>query len=119
MITEIPFDDKTTAAVRFSGTVKKKDYEFLIPMLEDKIERYGQINLYCEFDDFKGMDVSTLLEDTKFSFRHRNDFKKVAVVGPGTWMQWMTKLGHWFYNADLEYFDPDECEQALTWLKGK
>lgn len=119
MITEIPFDDKTTAAVRFSGKIEKKDYEFLIPMLEDKIQRYGKISLYCEFDHLEGMDVRTMVEDTKFSLRHKNDFKKIAVVGPGKWMDWMMKLGQWFYNADLEYFDKGEGEKALAWLKNK
>lgn len=119
MITQLPCNDPSIVAVRFNKKITEKDYDYLLPMLEDKLRRQGKLNLYCEFDGLEGMELNTIVRDGKFSLSHRHDFNKIALVGESKWMDWMMQLGDYFYSGDLKYFDKSKGEEALRWLKNK
>ena len=117
MITKLPCQDQSTVMVRFSNKITKQDYDYLLPMLEDKIQRHGKLNLYCEFDALEGIEWNAIVRDGKFFLDHQSGFNKIAVVGDSKWMDQMMRLGNYYYNGDLKYFDKSQGNTAIRWLR--
>jgi hypothetical protein len=106
-------------AVKVTGKLEKADYDSLIPKMEEKIRRYGKVNLYWEMEDFEGWQPSGLLQDLQFDIKHANDYKKIAMVGEKKWEKWMSNLMKPFTSAEIKYFDLTERRQAIEWVNEK
>ena len=105
-------------ATRAVGKLTEQDYNILIPILEEKVKKYGEIKWYFEMDDFEGWEGKALWSDLKFDIRHRNDFEKIAMVGEDRWEKLMTDAMKPFTKADIKYFDVADRERAKEWIKG-
>lgn len=110
-------NDKDLIAVKFSGKLEDQDYNVLIPLLENKIQVYGNINFYWELENFQGWDPKALWSDLKFNVKHVNHFKRVAVVGDKKWEKIMTELLSPFTNAEVRFFDLTQKDLAWVWAK--
>ncbi|HEV7349721.1 STAS/SEC14 domain-containing protein [Telluribacter sp.] len=117
MVRYLDVDKDDLVAVVVSGTLEKDDYEQLIPLMEVKISHYGKINLYWEMEEFEGWNVAAAWQDLKLDVSHANDFRRVAMVGAKKWEDWLTQLMKPFSSAEIKYFDPDERELAMAWVK--
>lgn len=106
-------------AIMVTGKLEKADYESLIPEIEEKISRYGKVNLYWEMADFEGWQPSGLWQDLTFDIKHANDFNKIALVGDKKWEKQLIKLIKPFTSAAVSYFDISQCKQAQEWVKDK
>lgn len=105
------------AAVKLVGKPDRADYESLIPELEEKIRRFGKINLYWEME-FDGWQPSGAWQDLKFDLRHVNDFNKVALVGDRKWEEWLARVIRPFTSAEVRYYDLARRQEALEWITG-
>ena len=110
-----PQDD--LMAVMVTGKLKKADYDNLLPVLEEKIKKYGKINLYWEMQNFEGWDLSAAWQDLKLDLKHANHFRRVAMVGDKSWEQRLTQLMKAFSKADVRYFGRSDAMQAKQWVK--
>ena len=117
MITQLPSKEKSTVMFRFNKKITVQDYDYLLPMLEDKIERHGKLKLYCEFDNVAGIERNVAIRDGKFFLNHRHNFKKIAVVGVRKWVKQMMQLGDYLYSGELKHFEKSHANEALKWLK--
>ncbi|OHX67907.1 SpoIIAA family protein [Flammeovirga pacifica] len=78
-----------------------------------------QINLYLEFEDFKGYtNISAIWDDLKTGLRYYGKLNKVAIIGEGNlWADILTRLGDVFTpGVNMEYFNYNDKEKAKTWL---
>lgn len=116
MVSRIETNRDSLAAFRLTGTIHKNDYALLVPVLEEKISRYGKIDLYWEMLDSAGWDLEGLWEDLKFDLRHLNSFRRVAIVGDKDWEGWLATLIRPFSTAEVRYFRVPERDQAMGWL---
>jgi hypothetical protein len=106
------------AAVKLVGQAGRADYESLIPELEEKIRRFGKINLYWEME-FDGWQPLAAWQDLKFDLKHVNDFRRVALVGDRKWEEWLARVIRPFTPAEVRYYDLSQREEALAWVTGK
>lgn len=119
MITILPETTGYTLVVKASGKLSVENYETVfIPILEKLIQRYGQIRLVMQFDEnFSGWEAGAMWDDAKFGVQHRNDFKRVALVGAKKWIEWGTKLGSLLMEGEVKMFPADEMLEAIVWVK--
>ncbi|MBT4879568.1 MAG: STAS/SEC14 domain-containing protein [Alphaproteobacteria bacterium] len=105
--------------VRASDTVTEDDYKLIAPMLDKLIKMNGTLS--CLIDVSKVTDITPggILEDFKLSHRHKDDFKRVAIMGKKSWMDEMAAISNALSNAEIQYFDEDEESQAMEWLEEK
>jgi hypothetical protein len=116
MVSSIETNRESLAAFRLTGALDKKDYAFLIPVLEDKISRFGKIDLYWEMVASEGWNLEGLWEDLKFDLKHMNSFRKVAIVGDKKWEEWIAAIIKPFTSAEIKYFHVPQREEAMAWV---
>lgn len=119
MIKIMPESKGRMLAVRASGKLTEKDYvETWIPALQKIIEEYNSANALLYMDEtFDGWELKAMWEDTKFGFAHRNDFKKIAIVGGPSWVEWGSKIASALVNCDLKIYNQEELGEALNWVE--
>jgi len=107
-------DDLLT--VRATDRLHRDDYDQFVPKAEAMIDQAGRIDILFIMEDFHGWDLGGAWADLKFDARHRNDFRRVAMVGDKAWESWMTTLAKPFTSAAIRYFDRSELEEARRWV---
>jgi hypothetical protein len=103
--------------IEVSGLLTGKDYDKLVPLLEELIEKEGALRLLVDMRGFSGLDVAAFWEELGFSLRHLNDFEKIAVVGNQAWIEWWVKLTSPLIGVRAQYFEAGEMGEAWSWLK--
>lgn len=104
-------------ATKATAKLTQRDYEKILPLLNDKLNKYPKIRWYFEMEDFEGWEAKAFWEDVKFDSKHANDFDKVAMVGEKKWEEWMTDLMQPFTAAEVKYFNTSQKEEAIKWIK--
>lgn len=119
MIEVLPESHDNVILFRSRSTLTHEDYEnVLIPKLEAVIAEHGKAKALFDFgEDFQGMELEAMWDDTKFGMKHRKDFDKIAVVGGPDWFKWATKIGDVLTPGDIKPFSSDEFDKALSWLQ--
>lgn len=102
--------------IRMTGQVTGKDYENFLPVINKEIERCGRICLLVIMHDFKGWDMESGWEETKFMFGHFSKIDRVGIVGASEWQKWMAFLSKPFTQAEIKYFTPEEESKARKWV---
>ncbi len=103
--------------LRLNGKLVHADYQRLIPMLEELIEKHGSFRCYCEMADFHGITPHALWDEMKFDVKHCKDIQRCAIVGDKASHKWMSKIGGMiFYKANMKYFDVSESDKAWEWI---
>lgn len=100
------------------GKLNREDYEKLGPSIEKSIRQHGKIRILVTMRDFEGWDVGAMWEDLKWETKHFNDIERLAVVGEGSWHQWLAGFCNAFTKAEVRYFTLSQLDQAHRWLNG-
>lgn len=117
MIVQIPVQEDNIVAFRISGKLTHEDYQNFLPRLESLIEENGKLSVLLELHDFKGWDLEAAWDDFRFLEEHPDAFERIAVVGKGRLMRWMTAMTAPFVGAEVRYFEEDELSKAWDWLR--
>ncbi len=121
MIEIMPESTDSMVAVKASGKLTHNDYATVwIPALKKGIEAHGKIDglLYMD-EDFEGWELEAMWDDTKFGFSHRNDFRRLAVVGGPKWVAWGAKLAALITDGEIKTFERSQLAEAISWVKGE
>ena len=116
MIHLITEEYEDTVAMKMTGDITKKDYDIIIPVIEDKIKRFEKINLYCEVENVSSLNPGAIWEDLKFDAKHYKSFERVAVVGAKDWLEWLSKFAKPFTTASINYYDTSQKAKAMAWV---
>ena len=116
MVTNIETTKADLVAIRLTGTLERKDYDQLVPVLESKINEFGKIDLYWEMEGVTGWDPGAAWQDIKFDVKHVNSFRKVAIVGDRKWEEWIVRMIKPFTTAEISYFDSGQKAEAMAWV---
>ncbi len=102
--------------LKIDGTLTHKDYEMMIPMINNAIKEIEQpkIKLLVDAQNFKGWEARALWDDLKFSIGHLELFTKIAFVGSRKLEDYAIKISNWFMIGDIEFFD--NMKDALIWI---
>jgi len=102
--------------MEIKGTLTHKDYEFMIPIIEETIKNvpHPKINILVNALHLQGWELEAAWDDLKFGLKHNKEFEKVAYVGTKSWEEYGIKLSNWFINGKLKYFENESS--AKEWL---
>ncbi|MDF1815316.1 MAG: STAS/SEC14 domain-containing protein [Verrucomicrobiales bacterium] len=103
--------------IQLSGKLDRDDYKKFVPVIENRIEEEGKVNLLVLFEDFHGWDAGALWEDIKFDVKHFNHIEKIALAGNKDWEKGMAKFCKPFTTAEVKYFKSHQTAEARLWLE--
>lgn len=87
-------------------TLTAEDYKRFRDLTEQRIERFGKVNLLVVAKEVSGWTPAALWEDLKFDVAHYNDVARLAVVGEDMSQSWMATVSKPFTSADVHYQEP-------------
>lgn len=105
--------------LQVTGKLTHEDYDAFIPLVNQKIEKFGKIGMLVELIDFHGWSAQAIWDDAKFALKHYKGIEKLAIVGDKSWEKGMTNFIKVFTAAEVRYFDgnkQDEFEEAKSWI---
>ena len=120
MVEKIDDAPAGTIGFRASGKLTKADYrDVLEPMLRDAAEK-GEIRMLFELTDFHGLEPGAWYEDLKtglgLGIGHHSAWKRSAIVTDVEWVGRAFKLFAWMTPGEVEVYDLDHRDQALSWV---
>lgn len=119
MFTETQTRHDDVVGIACEGTLTKTELERMHTLLHERLEGAGEPGLVLDLTRFEGYDEpAAMLEDLKIDSAHARDFRRIAVVGDGTWMEWGTKLAGVLTRAEMRWFDAAEMDAAISWARG-
>jgi hypothetical protein len=105
------------AIVDAVGKLTRDDYATLDDEIDEAMEAAAPRLLLIRLRDFQGWEPQALWKDIELDLKHRKTFERIAVVGRSTAAEWMTRLFKPFTAAEVRYFDEDQAEGAIGWLR--
>jgi len=105
--------------LKITGTLTHKDYELMIPMIENaiKVVKEPKMKFLIDAFEFEGWEPHALWDDLKFSFKNLSSLTKIAVVGNKNWEKYGVKISNWFMVGDMKYFE--NINDAIVWINNK
>lgn len=104
-------------STKVKDKITKEDYEQVWPLVEETYDKYGKFKWYCELEDFKGWEPSSVWDEVKMDIEYFNKLKKVAIVGDKEWEGKISQLMRPFTTAEVRYFSEVEKVQAKEWIR--
>ncbi|CAA0118556.1 Uncharacterised protein [Halioglobus japonicus] len=99
------------------GKLRSEDYSLFKELAEERIDRFGQVNLLVVITEFSGWTPAALCENIKFDVEHYKGIRRLAVVGTVPLNHWMGALSKSFTSADVQYYSIGEIEEARVWIR--
>lgn len=97
-------------------SVTEEDFEKISDEIERRIEEYGTVRLFVEYEEIPRVDLDAIDDDIKIWWKYRSDIERYAVVSEGTLMEWATDLADRLTGVEVEYFDVSDRAVAWDWI---
>jgi hypothetical protein len=104
-------------AFEVQGTIDKKDYDKIKPLLQEKEKAHGKVRLFIEIGDVENIEPRAFLEDIAMYFKHVKHIEKIAIVGLQDAARYLPLDIDPFNSLEVKYFNKNEIKQAQTWIK--
>jgi hypothetical protein len=104
-------------SVDFESEMTAEDYFELIPKLELQFKKHDKLRVLFDMSDVGDVEIDAVWQDLKSDIKHREDYEKIALVGDKQWHHWGAQAFKPFMKAEVEYFDEDNKEEAIEWVK--
>ncbi|SFV52816.1 hypothetical protein MNB_SM-4-1659 [hydrothermal vent metagenome] len=106
--------------LKATGTLTHKDYEVMVPMLEQAVQAIKvipntKVNMLIDATEFTGWEAQAAWDDFKFGMVYKDIFLKIAIVGTKQWQEYLVKMGNWFMDGEVKFFY--DLDEATTWIK--
>ena len=99
------------------GILKKADYDRIIQIAKESIEREGKVRVLVFLEAFEGWERHEDWGDVSFMTEQGQHIEKMAIVGDEKWQDdafGFTAKG--FRATAIEFFTPSRLSEARTWL---
>ena len=103
--------------VKIRGMLKKADYDRMIQIAKEPIERHGKVRALIILEAFDGWERREDWGDVSFMMEQGKHIEKMAIVGDEKWKDdafAFTAKG--FRATAIEFFTPSRLNEARTWL---
>ena len=119
MFNAVDYPDQNLLSFTVAGTLTKADYAAVAPVLDEKVARWGKVNMYLEVGEMDALTLPVLWEEIKQDIRHFNDFNRAAIVDNGSALLKATALVTTALTpAEVRYFPVAQKTEALRWALG-
>ena len=120
MVERIEERPEGTIALRAAWQLTADDYrDVMEPALKEAIEG-GDARVLFLLTDFDGLEPGAWLEDVKTGLKvevaHRDAWKRLALATDEDWVAKAMHLFAWLVPGEMKTFEPDELEEAKTWV---
>ena len=117
MIEPIPLPVDNVIGFRIDGKISAEDISRITDEIEARLERHSKLRVYAEVERFSGMSMEAFIKDISFSFRHRKDFEREAIVSDAGWLKKLVVIGdRIFPSIEVRHFPKSRKDEALEWI---
>ena len=110
-------DPDRLVVLRVGEQLKKAELDAVQSEFVAKIAGNGTVRLLVLLEDFTGWERNEAWGETDFSFSHRNDFEKIAVVGKPRWeAEVLAFTGAGLRKGPVKFFHETGESEARAWL---
>lgn len=119
MFNAVDYPGQNLLSFIMAGKLTKADYEAVVPTLEEKVKRWGKVNVYLEIGDLDAATLPALWEELKLDVKHFADFKRAAVVSNNSLLLKATAtVTNTVTPAEVKHFSMEQKAEALRWALG-
>jgi hypothetical protein len=100
------------------GKLTSDDYTtVLIPAVDRALETHDKIRLlYVLGEEFDGVTVGAMWDDTRVGFAHVTRWEKITVVTDKDWLRHAVEIFGYLVPGEVKGFTPAEEPAARAWL---
>lgn len=84
--------DRDLVSLEVEARLTEEDYDQVLPEIERLIDSRGALRFIVDITALKAIESKALLRDIIFDLKHREAYRRVAMIGDRTWQQWVTTL---------------------------
>lgn len=84
--------------------------------VNNKLALFDKVNLYVEDTSDADISLKAVLKNLPFKIRTGNRFERVAVVTDRKWLQVISMIEKFFFNAELRIFSTQQRLEAIQWI---
>jgi hypothetical protein len=110
-------------ALTVSGKLTRAELTPVMDRLEQAMSRHDKVHVFVETRDLDGFELADLpsyLKDALPMFKKLDRFGRVAIVADQTWVRAASRLESAVLpGITYRVFEPDEREEALSWVLQK
>ena len=101
------------------GVIDNKAVYYLRNEILQKLKEHKKINLYLEDAGVAHFSLNSIVTTLFFPHKHRNRFKKVAIVTDRKWIYFLTGLNGVFISATVRNYSTKKRKEAIAWISEK
>ncbi len=104
--------------LKLIGELKKEHLAASDELIDRKLEGQDHGRVLLDLRQYEGAsDLKTAWQELKLITAHGNRVERIAVIGSLDWQKLATLLVSPFTSATERFFEPDEQQKALKWLR--
>ncbi|GHA24773.1 STAS/SEC14 domain-containing protein [Salinimicrobium marinum] len=84
--------------------------------IRDKIDDYGEINIFFEIKRGTKFGFKAFLDQMTFNLNHTRSFRKIAVVSDLDWLRTSMFIKDIIVETNIRSFSNNERLEALAWI---
>jgi hypothetical protein len=97
--------------------LRAEDFRPFKELAEQRIDRFGQVNLLVVITDFSELTPGALWQSIQFDVARYDDVGRLAIVSSVPLDHWMTTLAKPFTSAVVQQYSITEIEAARMWIR--
>jgi porphobilinogen deaminase len=98
------------------GVMDTQAIHYLRGEILKKLEEHDKINIYLEDAGVERFSLNSIIITTLFPHKHRDCFKKVAMVTDRKWIHLITSINNIFISATVRNFTTEKRMDAIAWI---
>jgi SpoIIAA-like len=103
--------------LKVRGMFQKADYDRIIQIAKDAIEREGKVHALVILEGFEGWERRGDWGDVSFMMLQGQHIEKMAIVGDEKWQDdALAFTAKGFRATAIEFFTPSRLSEARRWL---
>jgi hypothetical protein len=104
--------------LKLTGDLKKEHLADSDRLLDEKLEGNEDARVLLDLRRYEGAsDLGGAWQELKLITSHTHRVERIAVLGSLDWQKLATFLVSPFTRATERFFEPDELQEALAWLR--
>lgn len=116
MIRKLKQKTDRVTVLELSGSVSDRDFETVFDNHDNENIMHAANGLVIiANEDFEGFSTTSFMHDLSFFFKHRDDFKRIALLTDSVFIRAGAHLVAGFTPFDVKVFKMNESSAAIDW----
>lgn len=108
-------EDKDALKISIYAELTLADYRQLEQAVTHGLQTAPKVKMLIDVRGMTGFTLDVAWEEIKFSRAHAHDFRRIAIVTPAQWGDWLSWVSAAFTDAEVALFeDPAGAENWLA-----